>query len=658
MAILLSLLALAAIGTSLYAVSHQNFLFFHTIVELCSLGVVIAVFLLVWNARRFFNNATYALIAIGLLAAGSIDLLHTLSYKGLGVIHANGANTPTQFWIAARYLQALTLLTAPWLLRRRLTERAFTAVLAGFFLLTAGLIAAVMNGYFPDCYLPAEGLTQFKIISEYVIAAMLIASCIQFYRRRESVAPGVLVMLELALLAMIVSELAFTLYLDVYGIANVVGHFFKLTAAYLVYVALVRFGLTRPYDLLFRQQQEQERLLRMQRDLATQYLQAAQTIMLALTPTGRVKLINRRGCDVVGANEEDILGSDWINRFVPSEDRAHIRAVFEDLMTGRLACDDRVENQILTAAGERRTIVWKSSLLRGNDGQITGLLSSGEDVTEVRRAETEQKRLNAEMQQVQKYESLGALAGGIAHEFNNLLAAIMGNAELVSTFYIDGCDDAKDSLDHICHAARRGSRLTEQLLSYTGQCQPKKKQTNLAEIIRGMDDLLRMSVPKATAVTFDLAEDLPDLHLDPDQISQMLLGLVKNAGEAIGDKDGQIRIVGRLSDARCLPASLLQADPTLCAEACVSLQIVDNGCGMDKATLQRCCEPFFTTRFAGRGLGLSVVQGIVRSHGGTVHIDSTPDEGTTVTLLLPLSSDGHEGAWITGSQAENAAPAV
>jgi PAS domain S-box-containing protein len=637
LSVLLGILAVVALAVSLHAAVHQNFLLFHSIAELISIGVVIAVFLLVWNARPFFSDACYNVIAIGLLAAAAIDVLHTLSYKGVGVIGAGGGNVPTQFWIAARYLQAGTLLLAPWLLGRDFSERRLAATVTIFLLVTAALVAGVLSGIFPDCFLPGRGLTTFKVVSEYIIAAMLFGSIAGFISRRRRVAHGILATLLASIALTILSELAFTLYADVYGISITIGHFLRLAAVYLLYVALVRFGLTRPYDFMFRHQQEQKDALRAERDRATQYLQAASNIMLALDREGRVTLINRRGCDVLETDEEDILASPWFERFVPEDVRDVTLAAFEDIMAGRIEPHARMENRIQTATGRIRLIDWRNSLLRDGDGELIGVLSSGEDVTALRQAEAERQRMEANMQHMQKLESLGVMAGGVAHEFNNLLSVVMGNADLAAQGPKDP-DAIQNCMKHIRQAAERGAHLTTQLLAYTGESVFAPRASHITEVINAADPLLRISVPATARVSFDIADGLPEMHMDVEQIRQVVLSLIRNAGEALDTATGDIAVRVFAATPAAFTASDLQLGAELGTDQCLCIEVADTGGGMDDETLSRCFEPFFSTRFTGRGLGLPAALGIVRSHGGCIHVSSAPGAGTTVVVLLPMDS--------------------
>jgi PAS domain-containing protein len=197
--------------------------------------------------------------SIAFFFAGLIDFVHTLAYKGMGIFIGFDANLPTQLWIIARYLQSISLFVAPWFITRKLN--LFTTL--GFYIsVTLLLLASVFSStLFPDCFIEGKGLTPFKIVSEYIICFILISSFILLFRRREKFDPKILQFVAWSIIFTIVSELAFTFYVNVYGLSNLIGHFFKIFSFYLIYKAIIVTGLENPYSLLFYDlQKNQEEL--------------------------------------------------------------------------------------------------------------------------------------------------------------------------------------------------------------------------------------------------------------------------------------------------------------------------------------------------------------------------------------------------------------
>jgi len=231
----------------LYFVSAHDYILFHSVAEIFAIVVGCAVFTLTWNTRRVLDNNFLLLAGIALLAASVINILHVLSYKGMGVFGDQDANLPTQLWIARRYLESIAFLAACWFLTRRLSP--LTALVI-FGIITALLLAAIFGHLFPAAYVEGSGLTPFKKISEYVIAALFLAAAYWLYRRRDYFEPPVIKALIWALVISAGAELLFTLYDGVYDLPNRLGHFLTIVAYFLIYVAIVKTGLERPYALL------------------------------------------------------------------------------------------------------------------------------------------------------------------------------------------------------------------------------------------------------------------------------------------------------------------------------------------------------------------------------------------------------------------------
>ncbi|MGC9523143.1 MAG: MASE3 domain-containing protein [Anaerolineae bacterium] len=242
--------AAAAILVALVWVSQVNYLLFHGLAEGFSIAVAVAAFSVMWNARRYLTNNYLLLVGIAYAFVAGLDLLHTLAYAGMGIFPHPGSNLATQLWISARYMQAITLLVAIVSLNRSLREWVTVAV---YGLVTALLLAAIFWWeVFPDCYIGGSGLTPFKLVSEYVIAAMLLAATGLLWRHRHAFTRQVLGWMTISLLATVASEIAFTFYHNVYGIPNLVGHLLKLIAFYAAYKALVEACLRRPFALLLQ----------------------------------------------------------------------------------------------------------------------------------------------------------------------------------------------------------------------------------------------------------------------------------------------------------------------------------------------------------------------------------------------------------------------
>lgn len=248
----------------LYMTSLYNYLLFHSLAEFFSIFTAFGIFIVAWHSRAFLENNYLLFLGIAYLFVGSIDLLHTLSYKGMGVFPGYGANLPTQLWIAARYMESFSLLIAILFLKRKLNAE----LLLGFYALLTGLLllSIFYTGIFPDCFRETTGLTAFKKISEYLISLTLVITIVIILKFRDEFDPAVFSLLIASLFLTIGAELMFTFYISVYGLSNLIGHYLKIVSFYLIYIAVVQTGLEKPYSLMFRNLIKSEADLRKQRN--------------------------------------------------------------------------------------------------------------------------------------------------------------------------------------------------------------------------------------------------------------------------------------------------------------------------------------------------------------------------------------------------------
>jgi PAS domain S-box-containing protein len=267
------------------------------------------------------------------------------------------------------------------------------------------------------------------------------------------------------------------------------------------------------------------------------------------------------------------------------------------------------------------------------DGSMS-ILAVSNDVTDRKRAEQAKLEMERQLLHAQKMDSLGALAGGIAHDFNNLLAVILSNIE-IATSDVSMTSPAQNYLTNALLAGKRAAELTRQMLAYSGRGRFITSEVDLSNLVRGLSDLLKVSVSKSVRLQFNLAPDLPLIEVDASQIQQVLMNLVANASEAIADKPGIVTISTsvRECDATYLAETRTSSKPR--PGRCVILEVSDTGCGMDETVRAKLFDPFFTTKFVGRGLGMSAVLGIVQGHGGAIMVSSKPKKGAVISVVLP-----------------------
>jgi signal transduction histidine kinase/CheY-like chemotaxis protein len=287
----------------------------------------------------------------------------------------------------------------------------------------------------------------------------------------------------------------------------------------------------------------------------------------------------------------------------------------------------------------RRDVALISERDRAEDAaeRANTLLAESREAKEALEHEVaERGRLEAQMQRTQKLESLGVLSGGIAHDFNNLLTGILGNSDVVLQSMPKSSREY-DLLDQVKTAAMAAADLTAQLLAYSGRGNYRMEPTDLSDLVEEMGRLLGSSISKKVRLEYDLGRELPLVEVDPTQIRQVVMNLITNASEAIGDAPGDVRLhTGSMHVGREKLAESYTHDD-LPPGQYIFVEVVDNGCGMREETLQKIFDPFFTTKFTGRGLGLAALLGIVRRHHGTIFVSSQLGAGTTFRVLLPAS---------------------
>jgi len=254
--IILFLIVSAAVVAGLFLTSVYSYLLFHSIIELFAIIIACAVFVIGWNSRE--ENSFFRFIGIAYIFIAGIDILHTLSYSGTGIFPGFDANLPTQLWILARYIEAGSLLAAPFILKRQVSRGR---LIVGYLVPVGILLATIFVGLFPDCFIVGEGLTSFKVTSEYVISGILILAAYAFHEKRESFDPGVLNLLYASIGFTIAAEMAFTLYADPYGLANMLGHYLRFVSYYFIYKAIVESSLVRPFEVMFRELKASEQSL-------------------------------------------------------------------------------------------------------------------------------------------------------------------------------------------------------------------------------------------------------------------------------------------------------------------------------------------------------------------------------------------------------------
>ncbi len=279
------------------------------------------------------------------------------------------------------------------------------------------------------------------------------------------------------------------------------------------------------------------------------------------------------------------------------------------------------------------------SKISNRDLELLAIYAStiGHAISELR-AREEKQQLQSQVQHSQKLESLGVLAGGIAHDFNNLLMGILGNIDL-ALLELTTESKVRKTLQESATAARRAAELARQMLAYSGKGKFVIEPVNLNRLIQEMGHLLEVSIAKNVLLQYDFDEEIPPIEADATQIRQVIMNLITNASESIGEQSGIISITTRQQYCEAEFLNQIMLHDTMEPGNFIILEVSDSGCGMDQATLDRIFEPFFTTKFTGRGLGMAAVIGIIRGHKGGIKVYSEPGQGSCFKVLLPALTD-------------------
>ena len=385
---------------------------------------------------------------------------------------------------------------------------------------------------------------------------------------------------------------------------------------------------------------------------------------------GRFRIFNSMASKLLGYAAEELIGRSYLDLIRP-DFRARVRRFYREQFTRRLS-HTYLEFPALAKDGSEVWFGQNVEIIEEN-GRVVGFQAITRDITrqfhsrevlasareelerrvrertaelesanellrlemiERQREEATRRYLETQIQHTQRLESLGVLAGGIAHDFNNILAAIMGFASLALP-HIPETSGARTNIEEVISAAKSAAELTQQMLAYSGRGKFMIVPVNLSHLIEDVMRLITTVISKKASLQLNLASDLPAIEGDSAQLRQVLINLLTNASEALGDRPGTIRLTtGTQLVGEGELASIL-LDRCLRGGLYVFAEVVDTGCGMDQSTLSRIFDPFFTTKFTGRGLGLAAVHGIVRGHNGALQVQSEPGSGSVFRVLFP-----------------------
>ncbi|MGO8878424.1 MAG: MASE3 domain-containing protein [Desulfomonilaceae bacterium] len=368
---------------ALYVARLDSYLLFHSLAELFSIAVVGGLFAVTWASRYVLKNNYLLLLGVSYLFVAGFDLLHTLAYEGMGVFPQYGPNLSPQLWICARSIESGSLLIAPFFLKRRLPIGILFLGLTVLSTLLLGSIFYWKN--FPVCFIEGVGLTNFKIISEYAICAILAVALALLLKHGDSFDKRVLKLVALSIIVTIGQELMFSLYAEMYDFYNFVGHYLKIVSFVLLYKAIVETGVTKPYALLSKEVKDRQDRLEMERNFISTVLDTTGALVTVLDPAGRIVRFNKACVEATGYWPDEALNRYLWDLLLVPEQVNEIKAVFSELESGRSVYED--EYYWVNKNDSRRLVSWSFTVIRDNEGHVQNVICTGIDITERKLAE-------------------------------------------------------------------------------------------------------------------------------------------------------------------------------------------------------------------------------------------------------------------------------
>ncbi len=596
-----------ALSLALVWLSQYGFLLFHTVAELFAIIVAIIMSVVAWHTFRFSENNYLMYLGCGYLSVALLDLLHTFSYPGIGILESASMNSMASIWIAGRYLEAVLLLSAPLFLHRTLNRGA---ALAGYMLVATALYLTILFGYFPLCYDNETGLTPFKIGSEYAIMLLLAGAMLFLWFKRTWIQPSVRRQVMASIALTILAEFSFTQYVSILDSALSYGHILKFLSYWLIFTAIVQTSLKEPFQMLAR---------------GAHTYDAIPDPVLVVDHKGLIREVNPAALDKSGQAEHQLLGSHCHDWFHDSSLQRENCPVCKAILTGTALTD------VVHRASSQRWLEISLSPIRTKVG-LEGMVHAVRDVTETKLAQ-DQLAAYSDRLELQVRERTFALESinkelegfnySVSHDLRAPLRAIDGFSMMLADEYTDTLDqNGREYLRRVRKATQRMGGLIDDLLklSRIGRGAIKRETVDVSAMCRNAVNLLQDADPRRE-VEVDIEPGM-QAFADAGLLTIVLDNLLGNAWK-YSRKSTPARI--RISQQR------EAGRDTFC--------VGDNGAGFDMSQVDRLFGAFQrlhdAREYEGSGIGLATVQRIISRHGGRVWAESEMDRGSSFYFALP-----------------------
>ena len=624
------LIVLAVLSVPLLAVAFYNFLLFHTLAEGVAITIGVMMCAVAWQTYQFSPNSFLIFLANGFFWVSVLDFLHACSYKGINIFPGNNTDVPTQFWIAARYCQAVLLLVSPYFLARKVSSIWSFFIFGG---VAAVLTVGIFRGVFPDAYVEGQGLTPFKVYSEYVIVGILVAAIGHFWQARRLLEAPTFNIFVLSILTTIGSEIAFTLYDNVYELSNIAGHVLKFYSYSLIYISIVREMLTKPYLAL-----RQESVLHQRTDVALAESERQKRLILNTLPdlvwlkdvSGKYLACNPVFERLYGAREAEIVGKsdhDFVDRDLADFFRRHDRNAME-------ANGPTINEERLTFADDGHSIEAETikTPLKDESGKVIGVLGIARDISarkEAERALNEAKDL-AEKSSQAKSDFLASMS----HELRTPLNAILGYSQLLE--YLPSSKLSEKQREYVDNIIKSGEDLLALINDVIDLARVESdrlaiflESLPLSDIIaESVRHLALVSQAKDIEVVDEVSRgEFPNVLSDRVRCKQILINLVGNAVK-YSNPGAKVWIRAAVREGKFIRVS-----------------IVDEGIGIPEDRHGELFQMFNRAQrdpmrtVEGTGVGLAVTKMLLARLGGRIGFESEEGKGSTFWFDLPLDTN-------------------